>query len=79
MEGQDEGADKNVVTALTAPLLLKYGYLRRSEARANELVHVVGVSVSREIQKVPATVRWRADTCGHHRRCHGLFGKFWRR
>ena len=22
------GADKNVVTALTAPLLLKYGYLR---------------------------------------------------
>jgi hypothetical protein len=25
------GADKNVVTALTAPLLLKYGYLRRME------------------------------------------------
>jgi hypothetical protein len=26
------GADKNVVTALTAPLLLKYGYLGRMEA-----------------------------------------------
>jgi uncharacterized protein YndB with AHSA1/START domain len=25
------GADKNVVTALTAPLLLKYGYLGRKE------------------------------------------------
>ena len=25
------GADKNVVTALTAPLLLKYGYLGRNE------------------------------------------------
>jgi hypothetical protein len=26
------GADKNVVTALTAPLLLKYGYLGRNKA-----------------------------------------------
>ena len=26
------GVDKNVVTALTAPLLLKYGYLGRKEA-----------------------------------------------
>jgi hypothetical protein len=25
------GADKNVVTALTAPLLLNYGYLGRQE------------------------------------------------
>jgi hypothetical protein len=31
-KGKMRGADKNVVTALTAPLLLKYGYLRSLEA-----------------------------------------------
>ena len=30
-KGKMRGADKNVVTALTAPLLLKYGYLARRE------------------------------------------------